>query len=532
MKISISSIIIIVFLMMAGLSCNTDQSRNSEDISLPELTSDQRVADVRYFFDFIRESYPFVEAIVHEKGFSSFYDYEEEYVERAKYARNNLEFMSLFIEMMQRIEQGTGHADVAQPLIWTDDDELEDEIAQYGISLESFYKQNEWWKLFNEIKSYWFSDLQVMYLDGNYVTTEDYLVVEKRIDSGSTILTIDNIPADEYVKSIQHRMWLRFDRHLKKAYHSDGTPFVMYGKKREHPWAVQFLLNDSGIVDYELPITTDITKVPIRPTPESNVICRELTDEVVYLKVASFPGGSTRRREYKTIRNFITGGQEKYTKLILDLRRNSGGSPVYWEKNLIPFFIKEPVSYVQYSAVKKKIYDKLEQPFLASRERMRPFYDSGTFRKVLLNDLPWDNLSDYFNDTEWYFFENSKTYSPFEGFNLKSKVYVLMDNDCFSATEDFLKTVKQLDPITLVGASSIGGAAAFIEPWLFELPNSRIIFSLEIELAFNSDGTINEIYGTSPDFDLEPSRYPTTFPTGFSKEELLKDTWIQWVIMN
>ncbi len=107
-----------------------------------------------------------------------------------------------------------------------------------------------------------------------------------------------------------------------------------------------------------------------------------------------------------------------------------------------------------------------------------------------------------------------------------------MDNDSFSATEDFIKTIKQLELATLVGAASCGGAAAFIEPWLFELPNSHIIFSLEIELAFNSDGTINEIYGTNPDYVLESSTYPTTFPTGFSKEELLKDTWIQWVIMN
>jgi len=531
-KISISSIIITVFLVMAGLSCNTDLSRNSEDITLPELTMEQRVADVRYFFDFIHESYPFVEAIVHEKGLSSFYDYEEEYVERAKYVRNNFEFMSLFIEMMQRIEQGTGHADVATPLIWTNDRELNDEIAKYGISLKSFYMQKEWWNLFNEIKSYWFSDLPVMYLKGNYVTTEDYWVQGGIIDKGATVLKINNVLVDKYVHSIQNRIWLRFDRSLKKPYHSDGTPFVMYGKRQKDPWAVQFRLSDGSTVDYELPITTDITKVPNRPIPESNVICRELTDVVGYMKVASFPGVSARRAEYKEIRDFITGSQGQNEKLILDLRRNSGGSPVYWEENLIRFFVKEPVSYTQYSAVKKKIYDKLEHPFLLSRDQMKSIYDSGIFRKVMLNELPWKNLPDYFNDTDWYFFKVSRIYEPLEGFHFQNQIFVLMDNDSFSATEDFLKTIKQLGLAKLVGASSCGGAAAFIEPWLFELPNSHIIFSLEIELAFNSDGTINEIYGTNPDYAMEPSTYPTAYPTGFSKEELLKDTWIQWVIMN
>jgi hypothetical protein len=191
-----------------------------------------------------------------------------------------------------------------------------------------------------------------------------------------------------------------------------------------------------------------------------------------------------------------------------------------------------PVDYIEYSAVKKKIYDKMEQPFLSSRKQIKPFYDSGRFRKVLLNDLPWKKLPDYFNDTDWYFFQNTHTYLPIEGFDFTGQVYVLMDNDSFSATENFVKAVKQLEIATLVGATSCGGAAAFIEPWHFELPNSHIIFFLEVELAFNSDGTINEIYGTKPDVELEPSTYPTTFPTGFSKKELLKDSWIQWVIMN
>ena len=488
------------------------------------------MADVKYFYNFIRDSYPLVEAIVDEKGLSSFYNYEAEYLERAKATQSNLEFMALFMEMMQRIEQGTGHADVAQPFDWSDEDELDDEIAKYGIGLESFYLHREWWKLFNEVKSYWFSDLPVMYLNGNYVTFKDFLVNGREISNDATILKVNSLPVDMYINSIQHRVWLRFDPHLKKAYHSDGTPFVMYGKRQKDPWSVQFLQSDSSIIDYELPITTDMTNVPKRPLPQSNVICRELNDEIGYIKVASFPGPFARRRERKIIRKFMKEGQEKYAKLILDLRRNSGGSPVYWEENLIPYLLKQPVTYIQYAAVKKKIYDRMEDPFLSSRDEMASVYDSGNFRKVQLNELPWKDLPDHFNDSDWYFFEVSRTYSPLSNFELKSEIYVLIDNDSFSATEDFIKTIKQMELATLVGASSLGGAAAFIEPWLFELPNSHIIFSLEIELAFNADGSINEIYGTSPHYDLEPSRYPTSFPTGFSKEELLEDKWIKWVI--
>jgi 23S rRNA (adenine2503-C2)-methyltransferase len=46
----------------------------------------------------------------------------------------------------------------------------------------------------------------------------------------------------------------------------------------------------------------------------------------------------------------------------------------------------------------------------------------------------------------------------------------------------------------------------------------------------NSDGTINEIYGTKPDATLEASRYPTTYPSSDSKEALNADPWVQWVL--
>ncbi len=503
---------------------------NRHAVRLAKLSAEQKAADVAYFFEFVRESYPFLEAMDTEKGLGSFLDLEEAYVERARTTPSNLEFMALFMEIMQRVEQGTGHADVAAPLSWSNDRELDDEIAQYGIGLESFYGQREWWRLFNEIRQYCFSDIQVGYLQGNYVTSEDYETDGVRVPKGSVVLRINGLSADEYVRSCQSRTWLRFDSHLKKPYYSDGTPFVIYGDRDGEPWVVRFSTDVGDTIDCELAKTTDLSKVPPRPVPESNLICRELNENVGYIKVSSFSGPSARREESRVIRQFLAQGRDRYGKLILDLRRNSGGSPVYWEDNLIPYLIDKPVECVQYAAVKKGIFDRLEAPFRSTRPAMRSFYDSGEFRKVKRNDLPWTDLPGYFNDTEWYFFEIRRRYLPVKGFDLSCQVFVLTDNDCFSATEDFVKTVKQLKLATLVGATTAGGAAAFIEPWLFELPNSHIIFTLEIELAFNSDGKINEIYGTRPDFELEPSIYPTSYPAGFSREELLNDSWIQWVI--
>ena len=105
-----------------------------------------------------------------------------------------------------------------------------------------------------------------------------------------------------------------------------------------------------------------------------------------------------------------------------------------------------------------------------------------------------------------------------------------MDHDTFSAAEDFAKTAREMDFATLVGASTIGGAAVSFAPWVFELPRSHILLGIEIEMAFNEDGSINEVYGTTPDYRMQPSAYPTEMPRAHDREALLKDAWIGFIL--
>ncbi len=49
-------------------------------------------------------------------------------------------------------------------------------------------------------------------------------------------------------------------------------------------------------------------------------------------------------------------------------------------------------------------------------------------------------------------------------------------------------------------------------------------------MAFNTDGTINEIYGTKPDFVPGPSGYPTTMTAEYTREAMMQDKWVQFVL--
>jgi hypothetical protein len=49
---------------------------------------------------------------------------------------------------------------------------------------------------------------------------------------------------------------------------------------------------------------------------------------------------------------------------------------------------------------------------------------------------------------------------------------------------------------------------------------------MEADLGVNPNGSFKEIVGTSPDVELLPARPPASF----TKEGLLEDEWIQWVL--
>jgi len=61
---------------------------------------------------------------------------------------------------------------------------------------------------------------------------------------------------------------------------------------------------------------------------------------------------------------------------------------------------------------------------------------------------------------------------------------------------------------------------------MVRLPASGMLFRLEADPGINPDKDFNEIVGTSPDIELPPAKPPVTF----TKEDLLKDEWITWVL--
>src|SRR5262249_5911090 len=88
-----------------------------------------------------------------------------------------------------------------------------------------------------------------------------------------------------------------------------------------------------------------------------------------------------------------------------------------------------------------------------------------------------------------------------KAFHYDKPVAVLLDGDCFSATDVFLAAFSGGPGITLVGQPSGGGSGRAIA---YRLPNSRLTVRLSSMVSFRTDGRLIDGRGVAPDVLVEP----------------------------
>jgi len=521
-------IIVAIFIGHKAYRLHVFQPVNCEEVI--QISPDQYVEDIEFFIDFVDTSYPFAEAIRDEKGLKYFFDYKDEFLTRAREIEDNKDFIDLVAEMIQLLEQGTGHADIIWPTSNQSLPNITSFCTMYNIRKNSLQCQEYWCSLLDVCHKYVHSDLVVKYSNGKYVVDEDYDTDSCLIEKNTVIQKIDGQLVDDFVSDMQSKVWLRFDADLKKSYVHHPSPFLVCGSDLLTPWIVDFKTPDESFIQCRIPklegyranehlLNSDCTKEFFM-----------LTKETGYVRVPFFPDCGCIDDDLLKLESLFK--EKEIKKLIIDLRGNPGGVQKYGEELLIRPFIDESIDYTQYSAVKKPVYNKLKKCYNISRLTWRCDLNPGNIEKIQKDEVKYDIRHNDIDPNDYYFFKNTKTFHPSIDVDFNGEIYFLIDNDCFSSAEDLIRAVKHLNIGTLVGARSSGGAAAFFPPWYFELPNSHVMFKLEIEMAFNPDGTINEIYGTRPDFELETSTYPTPYPESSEQEDILKDPWVQWVLKN
>ena len=186
------------------------------------------------------------------------------------------------------------------------------------------------------------------------------------------------------------------------------------------------------------------------------------------------------------------------TDLILDLTDNSGGSELYWEQLLVAPHIDHPLSSRHLALVRRSANNN---PYLDEA------FSPSAFRPLsTLPELPGLDAADRALATDVltvsHTVEPAAKPSPFRG-----RIWVLVDESVYSASESFVLFCQQTGFATLVGRTTGGDGIGAMDPVYLQLPNSGILIQYTVPFGLNPDGSSNEEMGTTPDL-VSPAEEP------------------------
>ncbi len=182
---------------------------------------------------------------------------------------------------------------------------------------------------------------------------------------------------------------------------------------------------------------------------KQNVFFRDM-DGIPIITIKSF-AEEYRKNDIKSIENYLS----KFNKdtVIFDIRDNGGGSDYYW--------------YDLVSLTKFKNYEYNEKSYGVGKKSHE--YVNKVAKKAQIITL----------DDNHFVIMNHNTIKSTNKYNFK-KVYVIINNKNYSASEGFARFAKENEYATLVGQPTKGsGGGVSLNPMIIELPNTHFIFQMD-----------------------------------------------------
>jgi len=494
----------------------------------PKPTAEDRRSDIEFMAQWARDYSPLVELNEKYKATPSYEALLPRYVEFAEQAKSNEEFYQA-VQGYFNVIGASGHAYLLPDgyLKWGSIGSLLG-ICKYGITPRQFQQARYWPELAGNLSTRAHPPFQVEGKEGRYFTGDDWQYDGTTVPKGSEILRVNGLTCSRYLDFIKAHTSLKYDAYPKGW--ADYFVMIVDEGPSFKGWQVDFGLPDGNV------LTAFVPKVEGFPAskeekvhtaePKANCTCLELAGDIGYIRIRSFMGSPLDflfkdfiKKDRKKIKAFMERSRGKYDKLIIDVRNNGGGDPVYFYDNLIRPFLDQPVTYEHKVGLKRRFLEDTKPSVLRElRKALAPKYVTN-IKEV----MPPEG----FDDKEWIFYEITRRLEPTKPYNFNGEIFILINAGCFSACDDYPNTIKRIGIATLAGQTTggAGGIGYCMTPFV-RLPQSGMVFALDVHLPLNPDGSFTGLHGLEPDIEL-PDADP---PRSITKEDLLKDEWIEKVI--
>lgn len=190
--------------------------------------------------------------------------------------------------------------------------------------------------------------------------------------------------------------------------------------------------------------------------------------------------------------------------LVVDLRDNGGGSRAAL-RELFPYVMRDADVPVVTNASKYPLFREFQPSQLEDRFMYRENWSGWTPEERIAIERfkhdfkpEWRPPANEFSD--WHYLVLSKRVNP-AAYNYDRPVVILMNEECFSATDIFLSAFKGWRNVTLLGMPSSGGSSRVVS---LTLKNSGLKVGLGSMVSFQRDGRFYDGHGIEPDIAVPP----------------------------
>jgi C-terminal processing protease CtpA/Prc len=461
----------------------------------PELTTVQKLEDLNYAYNILKDNFPFFEVEKRKTGFD-WLGNKESFENQIKETKNDIEFYNRMKEIFRAIQNQ--HTYILDPYTYNNKKSSYNDKSEWNKVVSSnrvVEKYKLWEEMSNKQVSHDIFHIPIVfiYAEGKYyaINLFNYQCEKYGISEGAILNKINGSNPEVYIKSLMSDGYLSYDFKREKL---KANMFDIATNKDEI-FTLTFETPSGETIEKTIKAEKYIEdKNSFNHKTKDNVETEVLIDKkVAYMKIRGME--SDYRKDQQNIINFIDNIKE-YPYLVIDIRDNGGGDDHFWEYNLVAPLINSKLSIENHVVFKG---GKYINPFLQEKLRILSCEEIPITKLPENKNYAKEIYSNYKGFITW-----KREVSPLDKIDFKGKIYLLVNDGVYSAAESFAAFAKDTKWATLVG-SNTGGDGIIFDPAIASMPNSGLVFSFSQVMGLNTDGTANEETHTAPDIYEEIS---------------------------
>lgn len=363
------------------------------------------------------------------------------------------------------------------------------QIEEYGISKEAMSLLHVYDSLLRKaaVKPF---NLRLKYLKGEYYTVGDFEYKNKDFPSGLKVIECNGTNIHDYVKGLLGDVRsMRWD-FQNKRYFSENF-FTGFNFKKEDSFTLRFQDRKGHLmsVNFQLSDTLAYGKdnYPLISFNNSADTFKTVEyfpkEQVLYIRV---PRMRVEYLNYYPAMIQQEGRKGLIKKVIIDIRNNPGGADNVWI-SILENIIAQPLNYQSVLLCNNS--------HIIKTKLLNATQDRNTYTVTFLDS------SDYiiYHKGEVVIEPDSNT------IGYKGKVYLLQDENIYSSAGSFTAVAQLASNIVSVGTGTGKLLGRGINPLVFELPNSKILYRIEPVIDFLNVKTVEDVFHDKVEIPIDLS---------------------------